>query len=244
MSYIHALSGIAAVSVASAAHAVPVFDQFGPLSQATFGGMGIPNDEVAASIQIVDGDVTITVALSATQRFSNPALTNDGLGTYFATPGSNFGGMGESTNEGALWNFNYYIEVVGSNGATPVLTDYQIDLFYDFDTAFDNDNTPSTLGRIDVTAGLNFANPLATTEQGSQNLLFSFLDTPTPPFVFPPAGSFDPNALGEYNFAITVFRPGGGFPVETVAIDVRVIPAPSAIALLASSGLLALRRRR
>ena len=139
----------AIVSLTAAAQATPVYDTFGPLDEATFGGQGIPNDEVAISSQFVDGDVTIIVAMSATQRYSNPALTNNGAGTYFATPGSNFGGNNESVNEGALWNFNYYMKVIGTNGATPVLADYQIDLYYDFNTGFD---TPiGSLGKINVT---------------------------------------------------------------------------------------------
>ena len=184
--------------------------------------------------------MTITVAMSATQRFSNPALTNDGAGTYFAGTGSNFGGNGESTTEGALWNFNYYILVEGSNGATPVLTDYQIDLYYDFDPGVD---TPvSSLGQIDVTTALAFSDPFSTLEQGSQNLMFGFLASPLPGVLTPPPGSFDENASGEYSFAITVSRPGG-FSVETVAIDV-VVPTPGSLALLAPAGLVAMRRRR
>jgi len=160
---------------AAAARAVPIFDFFGPLDEATFGGTGIPNDEVAVASQFVDGDNLITVALSATQRFSNPPLTNDGAGTYFATPGSNFGGSGESTTEGALWNFNSFVRVEGLNGATPVLTDYQIDIFYDFDPV--EDNALGTLGRIDLTASLLAGlggGPTSTLEESSQNLLFNF----------------------------------------------------------------------
>jgi len=226
------LSGLAP----SEARAVPVFDFFGPLNEATFGGTGIPNDEVAVATQFVDGDNLITVALSATQRFSNPPLTNDGAGTYFATPGSNFGGAGESTTEGALWNFSSFIRVEGLNGATPVLTDYQIDIFYDFDPGFD---TPlAGLGRIDVTASLLAGlggGPGSTLEEDSQNLLFNFLSVDTPPFIDAPAGSFDPNVLGEYNFAVQVSS-AGGFGVETVAMDVQVVPEPGT-ALLIGLGL-------
>lgn len=231
----------AILSLAATAHATPVFDTFGPLDEATFGGQGIPNDEVAISSQFIDGDVTIIVAMSATQRFSNPPLTNNGAGTYFATPGSNFGANNESLNEGALWNFNYYMKVIGTNGATPVLADYQIDLFYDFDTSFDT--AIGSLGVINVTnAILGGPDPSITLLEDSQNLMFGFLASAIPGVITPPPGAFDPNALGEYNFAIQVSR--AGFGVEAVAMDVQVIPEPASLALLGLAGLTLATRRR
>jgi len=215
-----------------AALSAPIFDVFGPLPEATFGGTGIPNDEVAVGSQFIDGDTTITVALSATQRFFNPPLGNDGAGTYFAQAGSNFGGPGDpSLLEGSLWNFNYYMNVDDPSG-TAKLTDYDITLYYDFDPVADNGLVG--LGQIDVTAGLFAFDPAATTAQGSENLLFGFLDTGVPGIVTPPLfPAFDPNALGEYNFALAVERTG--FGVETVAMDVQVVPIPAAAVLFPSA---------
>ncbi len=229
-----------ALLFSSSAHATPIFDTFGPLDGATFSGTGIPTEEVAVSSQIVDGDVTITIAMSATQRYFNPALTNNGAGTYLAGTGSNFGGPGSTnTTEGALWNFNYYMKVEGTNGATPVLADYQFDLYYDFNTGFD---TPlGSLGKINVTNALLVSAPATTLLEDSQNLKFGSLATAIPGFVTPPAGVFDENATGEYNFAITVSS--GGFPLETVAIDVQVVPEPTTLALVAF-GICALGFRR
>ncbi len=236
-----------AVLISATANATPIYDEFGPLPDATFGGMGIPNGEVAVGSQFVDGDVLITIAMSATQRYSNPALTNDGAGTYFATTGSNTGGNNESSTTGALWNWNYYMKVEGSNGATPVLADYQINMYYDFNPGFD---TPiGSLGVINVTNFLSTYDPLATTTQDSQNLMFSFLSSSVPGYVMPPGGSFDPNAVGEYNFGIQVSKDGWG--VETVAMDVQVtggppIPEPASFVLLGAglAALFMIRRRR
>lgn len=230
---------VLALSAPRIAGAVPVYDYFGPLNEATFGGSGIPNTEVAVARQFVDGNVEITIALSATQRYSNPPLTNDGAGTYFAQPGSNTGGAGESSIVAALWNVNLFLRVEGLNGATPKLVDYQFNLYYDFDTGLDT--PPASLGSVDLTTAiLAFGDPNATLYQGSENLMFSYLATSVPGILIAPPGSFDPNALGEYNFAITVSRPGF-FPLETVAMDVQVVPEPGT-ALLLTLGLAGLGR--
>ncbi len=230
------------VMVANNASASPLYDTFGPLPQATFGGTGIPNTEVAISSQFSNGTSLITVAMSATQRYGNPALTNDGAGTYFAGAGSNTGpGSPPGTGVGALWNFNFYINI---DSTTETLADYDIQIFYDFDPAFDNG--PAGLGTINLTnAILGGPNPLTTTlVEDSQNLMFNFLAAGIPFVVAPPAfGPFDPNALGEYNFGIQVSQAGWG--VENVRMDVQVVPVPAAVWLFGSAlGLLGWMRRK
>lgn len=222
------------------AFAVTIYDAFGSFPDATWGGSGIPNDAVAVAKQIVDGDVTITLAMSATQRYSNPAPTNNGAGIYFAQTGSSFEGPGPT--EGALWNFNYFIRVEGANGATPLLTDYQFDLLYDFDPA---NNTPvGSLGDWDLTASVAANAPAATLAEDSQNLMFNFLETGVPGYVTAPGGVFDPNAIGNYQFAIQVS--GGGFNLETVAMEVQTVPVPAALWLFGSGllGLVGMARRK
>jgi hypothetical protein len=232
---------VCALALPGLASATPLYDTFGPLTGANFGGSGIPNGSVAISSQFEDGANTITVAMNATQRYSNPVVTNDGLGTFFAGTGSNTGGANQSTTTGALWNFNYYIDVTGPGA---VLANYDIKLFYDFNPAFDNG--PTDLGVVNVTNGILATNPLLTNAQGSENLMFGYLATSVPGFLTAPGGaftSFDPNATGEYNFAIQVTR--AGWSVEQVRMDVQVVPVPAAVWLFGSAlGLLGLARRR
>lgn len=247
MNQIQKLAAIALIATAPGlVSATPLFDTFGPLTGANFGGVGIPNDSVAISsvFEYDDGAGNlnfITVAMNATQRYSNPVVTNDGNGTFFAGAGSNTGGAGESPDTGALWNFNYYIDVSGPGK----LADWDIKLYYDFNPAFDNG--PVNLGVGNVTNGiLASANPLTQNVQGSENLMFSWLATSIPGFVTAPGGaftSFNPNAVGEYNFAIQVTR--AGWNVENVRMDVQVVPVPAAVWLFGSAlGLVGVMRRR
>jgi len=236
---------VCAATLPGLASAFTILDDFGAFPDATWGGTGIPNDAVAASKQFFDGDTTITVAMNATGRFSNPQLANNGSGVYFATPGSNFGGAGEDPTEGALWNWNYYIAI---DSPDKVLADYQIDIWYDFDPAGPiGCCSIAGLGQIDLTENLLVSpDPSATLVEGSQNLLFGFLGATIPPLIFAPGGSFDPNALGNYQFAITVGTGGAlNFPIDAVAIEVEVVPVPAAVWLFGSAlGLLGWVRRR
>ncbi|MBX2851656.1 MAG: PEP-CTERM sorting domain-containing protein [Phycisphaeraceae bacterium] len=231
----------AATALSTQVLATPIFDTFGPLPEATFAGTGIPNDEVAIGSQLFDG-TTITAALTATRRFGNPDVTSDGAGNFTATPGSNFGDAGQSSFEGALWNFGYFIKVEGG-GRT--IEDLQFDLYYDFDPG--EDTNIAGLGLIDLTTAAPLVGPGLTKLESSQNLMFGFLENPTSPadtFVTPPPGAFDPNALGEYNFAIVVSDPNTNFAVEIVAIDVQVVPEPTSLALLGLGGFALMGRRR
>jgi hypothetical protein len=241
------LEKLAAVAVIAAVpgigSAYTVYDNFGAFPDATWGGTGIPNDAVAASKQFVDGDTTIRVAMNATGRYSNPQLSNNGAAVFYAGPGSNTGGNNESPTTGALWNWNYFIDITSTSGK--VLKDYQIDIWYDFNPAGPAACcSVSGLGRINVTHALTISASNATLLEGSENLLFSYLAAPSPyPFVTPPAGGFNPNALGNYQFAITVSS--NSFPLDSVAMEVQVVPVPAAVWLFGSAlGLFGVMRRR
>lgn len=243
------LASSAALLLASfVAQATPIYTSWGSLPAATFGGSGIPNDAVAKTEVFVNGNDQITLALTAHGRYSNPAVTNNGAGVFYAGPGSNCGtptdpvGCPSGASQGALWNFAYYINVAG--GAS--LADYTFKLYYDFDpgvgTLF------ADLGEINVNNYLLAipVNPASLTNlQDSQNLMFAGFSTPVPGIVdTPTVGSFNPNALGQYNFYLTFQK--NNLPTFTgaVGIDVNVVPVPAAAWLFGSAlGLLGLRRR-
>lgn len=213
---------LAAVFLAGALIAIPAQAQyapagtFGPLPVATFGGSGIPNNAVMTN---TFGGVTL--GLTATARFAQPTVTNNGAGTYYALPGLD-------APSRAKWNFDFYV------GGTNV-GNYTYKLVYDFDPSI---NTPSAqLGAI------NLGNAAI---QDSWNLGFGFLGVTGGP-ITAPAGAYNVNATGEYNFALLQYDVTG-HEVGRVAmeVDVAAVPEPASFALVATGllGLAAVVRRR
>lgn len=240
------------LSAPLAVMATPIYTNFGSLPGANFGGTGIPNNAVAKTEVFVNGSTQVTLALTSHGRYSNPAVTDNGAGDYFAGPGQNCGIATDpvgcpSASQGALWNFAYYISVSGTDPNFNDFADFTFTLYYDFDpgagTLF------GSLGTINVNNAIIGAggNPATTTLlQDSQNLLFSGFSTPVPFVVAPPAyGPFNPNALGEYNFYIGFTANNLPAFSGAVGIDVNVVPVPTAVWLFGSAiGLLGWVRRR
>lgn len=237
------LAAVAAVTaLPSMAMAEVIYQNFGPLPDADWGGTGIPNDAVAKTVVWTSGGQSITLGLTAHARYYNPALTNDGAGTFFAQPGLNDGLTGGAKSTAATWNFGYYVKV---DGVGADLGDYKFSLYYDFDpgqgTAF------ADLGSVNINNGLIGLgdNPSAMTKvQDSQNLYFSWLDLDIPGVVDTPTyASFNPYALGQYSFYL-VASSLTGTPLATVGIDVTAVPLPAAAWLFGTAliGLGAARR--
>ena len=218
---------------ASAAEVDPVFQTFGDLARATFGGAGIPTDPTAFSTFTAANGDRLTLGLAATPRFFNDPLGNDGSGTYTAKAGANNGGPGStSTLIGAKWNFSFFIEVE-DNGGGSTSDDFGITLLYDFDPVAGTDETQHGI--------INFAGANLTLIEGSENFNFDFLaGVPPLPFITPPPGAFDPDAVGEYSLAL---RSNLG----DVAINVLVQPIPlpaTAFMLAGAIGLLGFAARK
>ncbi|RMD87313.1 MAG: PEP-CTERM sorting domain-containing protein [Alphaproteobacteria bacterium] len=241
------LSIVAAVilwAMATPVLAAPVFDSFGPLPQATFGGSGIPNDAVAiSSFEITtpsQSTVSVTLGLTATERFANPPVGNDGAGTFFAGTGANFGGPGDpSSLLGAKWNFGYFIGLTGGTFA-------DIADILAFDLRYDTSPDGLDFGVWDLSASIAALGlGSGSVFEDSQNLLFSFLNTGVPGFITPPASAFDAGAAGTYSFELLATDANGN-RVGLSAIDVRTVPEPaSALPMLFGIlSLAALRRRR
>lgn len=224
---------------AYAALITPTYDTFGALPEANWGGSGIPNDAVAISQYTTEICTTrcrelntITLGLSSHGRYENLLEGNDGAGTFYASAGSNV--PPSSSIAGATWNFNFFVNIAGDYS----LDNYVFKLYFDFDPAVGNDQ---------LTHGVINLNPLfqSATLESSQNLLFGFLSNDALPFITAPAGSFNPDAAGEYSFALTASDSNGSELTRSamrVVVNAVDVPVPASLSLMAL-GLVLLRRR-
>ena len=186
-----------------------------PLPQATFGGAGIPNHAVCQVTLNVGQDV-ITLGLTATARFANSAVTDDGVGTFYAEYG------GDTLNAAptfARWNWDWFIDVNGTGT-------YAFELLYDFDPGANTD--AAQLGRINPAAA---AGPFTVQDSWNNGMAFlgvtgGVVTRPTIP------GAFDPNAAGQFSFGIIARQ--GALELGRVSMNVETVPEPATLGLIRS----------
>jgi hypothetical protein len=220
----------------------PAFTTYGSLPVGTnFGGSGIPIDETAITDYTKPGVAlsTIKLGLKAHARFSNPTPTDNNAGTYFVQTGVDTNAPSPA-NPYARWNVGVYV-----SGNTNL---YDFKFVYDFNPAAANDI--STHGQL--TPFVVSGNPgTGGLYQASFNMGFDFLTGAFPGFNAPPPGAtlttFNPNALGQYTFALVAFNKGTTNEVARSAILVTAVPEASTYAMLlaglAAVGFVAKRRR-
>ncbi len=216
------------LSAATQAAITPDYNEFGDLPGATFGGTGIPTDPTAisrAAILYQSRLEIITLGITAHQRYANPPLSNDGMGTFTAMTGINDGLDLPPQALGATWNFGIYIDISTVQlTPTPVpeakLSDYWFEFQYDSNPGAGVEDLGTVyLNNVFAAGGLG-AN---SRYEASNNLHFSFFASDLSPFLDAPNSPFNANTPGEYGLALIVKQSQFGLEFARAAIVVNTV---------------------
>lgn len=199
----------------------------------TFGGSGIPNDQIT----YVDfGEYLLGIAI--TQRYASAPVTNSGS-SYFAEPGlsTNYDPL---TQSGSTWNFSF-IAALNPDSTFDNLSDAgltSLALHYDMDPSAGTD-----FGIWDFSTIL--VSPSVPVIESSQNYLFNFLNIdsvdPASGVSITAPGNNGYDEFGEGNFEIKWVANGQ----DAVGVDVSVsVSAPNTIALMLLSCIALIGARR
>ena len=243
-----------ALSVSSFATA-GVAPQFGTLSTGTSDvsfnvGNGIGNNDFWYSntnIGTTESPSALTLGMKTIGYFGqNPNPVYKGDGTWEAQAGTNAGPSGSAN--APTWNFIWSVTV---DGAQPTEND---NLYWSMRITGPNGNWGTTAFGLAALSGNFPATPPGVSNPVYQNevvcsFVFLQLSSAATPGVTPGLWdglAFDPTVNGRYTFELSVFdgnstntRPA----LSTLSMNIDVVPAPGAIALVGLAGVVGRRRR-
>lgn len=226
------VSAAALASISSIASAVP---SFGSVSPTKSNGDFIPGSGIPGSDFTIDTALTgESVALKANDRVSGAVSR---IGNVYTVP------QGQSSANRAAWNFEFQFSPGANSTASSNAYTYRIDAdtnpavgltsYQTFMVPADNSTPSLPAGDSYFTNPGTWSNAAPFVIANSENYNFGFL-----------AGSgFTNTGPAQYQINFTAIN-AAGLPVASTSILVNVVPEPTTLAAVASTGLVALRRRR
>jgi hypothetical protein len=218
-------ASLAAITAAASAGNV---DSFGALNAGVVIGSGIGNTNFTINTNTYNG---VQTGIKALERWTGD-LTRSG-NTYFAEPGeSNTSGAAAAPVDPgkATWNYLFSVDL-----GSLTFDDVFVNVAIDFNPAYNN----TDVFEFELVSALGLTTQ--SLYQDSQNLGFGFWQAIGDPDIY----AFDPFAPGQYSMSVEVVLRSDSSVLSNVAMNVVVVPLPTAgVAGLAGLTLLGARRRR